>query len=55
MDQQIAFERDSTAHKRKIEVGFRRARRKISGRSEGTAETVVTALIDDILCSESGE
>jgi hypothetical protein len=31
MEQRGAFERDSTAHKRKIEVGFRRERRKIPG------------------------
>jgi hypothetical protein len=31
MEQRVGFERDSTAHKRKIEVGFRRERRKIPG------------------------
>jgi hypothetical protein len=31
MEQKDAFERDSAAHKRKIQVGFRRERRKIPG------------------------
>jgi hypothetical protein len=31
MEQREAFERDSAAHKRKIQVGFRRERRKIPG------------------------